>query len=81
MLKQAELFAVANQIPPTGLATEKTQALDLLEGLRRKEEAKEEAQGILWEGNMHNFPWKKFVGINYKMYKGNGGEMVYVKRT
>lgn len=34
-----------NRVPPLGLTTQKEQALDLLEGLRRQEEVKEEPQG------------------------------------
>ena len=45
MLKQVELFQAVNKIPPAGLTTEKTQAGDLLENFRRREEAKEEPQG------------------------------------
>lgn len=44
MLKQTELFANVSQIPPKGLSTHKEQAADPLEGLRRKEEVKEEAE-------------------------------------
>lgn len=44
MLKQPELFPSVNQIPPTGLTTQKEQVLDPLEGLRRKEEGEEEPQ-------------------------------------
>lgn len=45
MLKQADLFAGVDKIPPTGLKAQKEQAVDLLENFRRKEEAKEEPQG------------------------------------
>lgn len=45
--QQAELFDRLNQIPPTGLSTQKEQAIDPLEGFRRKEEGEEEAQSTM----------------------------------
>lgn len=47
MLKQTELFTNVNQVPVKGLNSLKEQAEDLLEGLRRREQIKEEQQGRL----------------------------------
>src|SRR3990167_4385865 len=44
MLKQSEMFAGVNQIPEKGLNSPEEQAIDLLEGLRRREPVKEEPQ-------------------------------------
>lgn len=46
-MSNQELFPSVNQIPPTGLTTQKEQAIDLLEGFRRKEEGKEEQELLL----------------------------------
>lgn len=48
MLKQPSLFTNTAQIPPKGLTTQKEQAIDPLEGLRRKEGAKEEARELFY---------------------------------
>lgn len=47
MLKQVELFTTVNQMPPIGLTTQKEQAIDPLEGFRRKEE--EPQTGDIWQ--------------------------------
>ena len=47
MLKQSELFANINKMPAKGLNSPKEQVEDLLDGLRRREEGKEERQGKL----------------------------------
>lgn len=43
MFNQLSLFTGTAKIPPKGLTTQKEQAIDPLEGLRRKERPKEEA--------------------------------------
>ena len=49
MLKQVELFATVNQIPANGLKTQKEQAVDPLEGLRRKEEVRQDLEQWLFK--------------------------------
>jgi hypothetical protein len=42
------------------------------------EERKMTRRKLLWEGNMHVFPWKQFIGVKYKMYKAQGAEQIKV---
>ena len=77
MSTQLTLFTNTAQIPPTGLTTEKEQAIDPLEGLRRKEEAREEAQDT-FKAPMPGEIWKsKETGLEVEISHSTPGLIWY----
>lgn len=77
MLNQPSLFTNTAQIPPKGLTTEKVQALDPLEGFRRKEEAKEEAQDM-FKAPLPGEIWKsKETGLEVEISHSTPGLIWY----